>query len=718
MERIRLHSGTARRMAVMTAIFTLTAAALSLASCSSISKGLESSWGVSAGKPSTLADSPPLIRALRFDDWKRASALIAEGVGKGERIPRAIDSIPVEIAAAKGRLEIVRALVETGWITQVEGEVALMRAAQVGRADIAEYLIGKGYAVGSSPEMYRYGMATENAAVYELFISHPHPKAKIEGNPTSGTLLCNIAIIGATELVKPALAKGAKLEGTRFDYKGYEKARPLWIAIASGHTDTALALLEAGADPDGRDKMHKYTPLMVACITGNYAAAQKLIEAGAEVNAVSATQSLRDASFNQMSGQLSLTIADLKQRTPLILAAENLHEDIVALLLKSGADPLFKNDQGWSALDAARLNRDSIVAGMLLAAGVPENPLVSAICSGNAAKVKELLPSLADFTGSKKHPVYPLQLAVRWHKITKSKAVIDVLLEAKDRLSPIDVENALWAAWNEDRELVPYFASKGLELKTASYDSGLDVLRYLIQKGQSKEFAAAWDSAGREISKTHLTLLLELAASAGNLEIARFLVDRGADVNAYRFQQRLSILGKAAASGNLELVSYLTDRGAEINPKLSKIGWVVFPFISPLMAASEAGQVKIAAYLISKGARVDEVGFEGRSALGHAAGAGKLDCVRALLDAGADPNLRMSLLQPDSITTLEHRGETALMMAAKRGYAELASLLLQRGADARLTDWLGDDPLLMAYEGKHAETEKLLIGAIGGRYLF
>lgn len=704
---------------------SICAAILTLGACAGISKGLESSWGVSAGEPGTLTDSPPLVRALRFGDWKRAAALIADGVGEGERIPRSIDSMPVEIAAAQDRIDIVRSLVEAGWISDLEGEIALMRAAQVGNKEIAEYLIGKGYTVGSSVDTYKRGMDTENAAVYELFLSVPHPSFKLngykdsaftEGNRTPGTLLCNIAIIGAEDLVKPALSKGAKLESTRYEYKGYEGVKPLWLALAAGHTDTAFALMDAGADPDGRDKMHKYTPLMVACITGNYPAAKRLVESGADVNAVSATQSLRDSSFNQYSGQLSLTIADLKQRTPLILAAENLHEDIVTLLLKSGADPLFKNDEGWSALNAARLNRDSLVSGMLLAAGAPENPLVTAICAGDAAKVKSLLPGLAEYKGDKKRPVYPLQLAVRWHKVTKSKALIDTLLAAQDQLSPVDIERALRTAQNEDGELLLYLASKGLILKTEAYDSGFETLRSLVKKGDTKAFLAAWDTAGRDLSKNRINLLLRESAETGNLELARFMLDRGADADAYWLQNRMSMLGKAAASGNLELVKLLSDRGAQVNPKLSKIGWVVYPWISPLMAAAEAGREPIVSYLLKQGAVMDEAGFEGRTALGYAALSGCLGCARILLDAGAAPDIRMARLQPDSITTLEHRGETALMLAAKQGSADMVSLLLKAGADPRLTDWIGDDALLMSHDAGNRDAEALLAKALGSRY--
>jgi len=712
----------------MTMIKRLSAAAIAaiaLGGCSSISKGLESSWSVSAGEPGTLADAPPVIRAMRFDDWDRAASLIAGGVGSGERIPIGVDASPVEIAAGEGKLDLVKALVGAGWIGRAEGEIALMRAAQAGERAVVDFLVASGYRVGSSLEAYRYGMATKSAAVYELFLKVPHPKFSIngyvnsvftEGNPTPGTLLSNIAIIGETRLVRPALDAGAKLEAKAFEYLGYQGVKPLWLAVAAGNTDTALALLDAGAVVDAADKMHKYTPLMVACITGDLAVARRLVDAGADVNAVSATKYLADAAFNSMKSELTLTIGDLKQRTPLILAAENRRADVVKLLLKSGAVAAFANDEGWSALDAARLNLDAGIAGLLLAAGVKENPLVTAVCAGDAADVRSRLSNLDAYAGTKRRPVYPFQLAVRWYSVTKSKAVIDVMLEAKDRLSPYDVENALRIARRDDEELFLYLYAKGLTLRTQGYDSGYEILRTLARRGDAAGFKAAWEKASVELDADDRNRLLSAAVTARSVELARFMLERGADANAYWFQHRLSILGEAAATGSLELTKLIADAGGEVNPKLSKIGWVVNPFISPLMAAAEAGSAPVARYLIEKGASVNEVGFEGRPALAYAVLSGDVACATVLLDAGADVNARMSPLVEGSIMTKLNTGETSLMLAARADSAEMLALLLERGADPRYTDWIGDDALLGAYRAGNENAERALTAALGSRY--
>ena len=69
----------------------------------------------------------------------------------------------------------------------------------------------------------------------------------------------------------------------------------------------------------------------------------------------------------------------------------------------------------------------------------------------------------------------------------------------------------------------------------------------------------------------------------------------------------------------------------------------------------------------------------------------------ALLDAGADPNLRLGY------------GKTALMAAAKAGAAELARRLIERGADVNARNDNGGTALMFAAIPGHAETMALLI---------
>ena len=84
-------------------------------------------------------------------------------------------------------------------------------------------------------------------------------------------------------------------------------------------------------------------------------------------------------------------------------------------------------------------------------------------------------------------------------------------------------------------------------------------------------------------------------------------------------------------------------------------------------------------------------------AFGAALARGKVADAVGLLQAGADPNIRLG------------HGKTALMVAAKAGAVELASGLVRRGADVNATNDNGGTALMFAAIPGHLETMKLLV---------
>lgn len=107
----------------------------------------------------------------------------------------------------------------------------------------------------------------------------------------------------------------------------------LQIALKNGFTVIANILLKAGANADIKD-VFGLTPLQVACgrrTQGYRELVEQLVMMGADVN-----------------------VRDQKGWTPLMVAISTGDEDLVALLLKNGANPLLKTPKGDDALALAQ----------------------------------------------------------------------------------------------------------------------------------------------------------------------------------------------------------------------------------------------------------------------------------------------------------------------------------------------------------------------------
>jgi hemoglobin len=126
--------------------------------------------------------------------------------------------------------------------------------------------------------------------------------------------------------------------------------------------------------------------------------------------------------------------------------------------------------------------------------------------------------------------------------------------------------------------------------------------------------------------------------------------------------------------------------------------------------------------------------WAGRSLLHYASGAGRLEVVNALLSLGTDPDLRdagghtplyrvanqcASPQGRDVVLALLRSGAdvnarngvtraTALHMAARRGFVEIARTLLDSGADRGAVDKKGDTPLARALNCRKGEVAELL----------
>jgi ankyrin repeat protein len=168
-------------------------------------------------------------------------------------------------------------------------------------------------------------------------------------------------------------------------------------------------------------------------------------------------------------------------------------------------------------------------------------------------------------------------------------------------------------------------------------------------------------------NKNTLNKGLLSAAARGNLEEVKFLIDRGANVNA-EGMDKWTPLHRAADNGHTEVVRLLLDRGANIAAE-------DFSNRTPLHLVAVKGRTEAARLLLDRGAQVDAEDLMKQTPLHRAAGNGQIKVTRLLLDRGAQ------------VDAENYNKETPLRRVASNDYTEaarlleVARLLLLHGAD-------------------------------------
>lgn len=125
---------------------------------------------------------------------------------------------------------------------------------------------------------------------------------------------------------------------------------------------------------------------------------------------------------------------------------------------------------------------------------------------------------------------------------------------------------------------------------------------------------------------------LHIAIMANSLNIARLLIEKGADPNI-KTEDGTSPLHVAIAKGNLEIVKLLIEYGADVNSRKDD-------GVTPLHSAAWFGQIDIAKLLIDHGADVNAQNEDGNTLLHTAVFKDKKEMVELILINGADLNIK------------------------------------------------------------------------------
>ena len=122
--------------------------------------------------------------------------------------------------------------------------------------------------------------------------------------------------------------------------------------------------------------------------------------------------------------------------------------------------------------------------------------------------------------------------------------------------------------------------------------------------------------------------LLILAAREGNLQKVRDLVTNGALIDQSNDDEKHTPMHDAAANGHLDVIRYLVEAGADMERE-DYFG------STPLIRAAQQGHTNVVEYLLDMHAKESSYG---ETAMLQASSNGHLAVVQLLVERGSDPN--------------------------------------------------------------------------------
>uniref|UniRef100_G1RY90 Poly [ADP-ribose] polymerase n=1 Tax=Nomascus leucogenys TaxID=61853 RepID=G1RY90_NOMLE len=612
-----------------------------------------------------LAD--PSAKAVLTGEYKKDELLEAARSGNEEKLMALLTplnvnchasdgrkSTPLHLAAGYNRVRIVQLLLQHGADVHAKdkgGLVPLHNACSYGHYEVTELLLKHGACVNAM-DLWQFTPLHEAASknrveVCSLLLSHGadptlvncHGKSAVDMAPTpelrerltyefKGHSLLQAAREADLAKVKKTLA----LEIINFKQpQSHETA--LHCAVASLHPkrkQVTELLLRKGANVNEKNKDFM-TPLHVAAERAHNDVMEVLHKHGAKMNAL-----------------------DTLGQTALHRAALAGHLQTCRLLLSYGSDPSIISLQGFTA---AQMGNEAVQ--QILSESTPirtsdvDYRLLEASKAGDLETVKQLCsPQNVNCRDLEGRHSTPLHFAAGYNRVS----VVEYLLHhgadvhAKDKGGLVPLHNACSYGHYEVAELlVRHGASvnvadlwKFTPLHEAAAKGKYEICKLLLKHGADPTKKNRDGNTPLDLVKEGDTDIQDLlrgdaalldAAKKGCLARVQKLCTPE-NINCRDTQGRNSTpLHLAAGYNNLEVAEYLLEHGADVNAQ-DKGGLI------PLHNAASYGHVDIAALLIKYNTCVNATDKWAFTPLHEAAQKGRTQLCALLLAHGADPTMK------------------------------------------------------------------------------
>jgi len=446
---------------------------------------------------------------------------------------------------------------------------------------------------------------------------------------------------------------------------------------------------------------------LVAAGTGSPARLVDAVKAGDRATALTLLQQKADVNVPEADGT-----------TAIDWAVREGDVDMVDRLLRADADVKASNRYGVTPLSLACVNGDAGVIEKLLKAGADPNaagqenetPLMTVAHTGNAAAAEVLLAHGAKVDARE---TWHGETALMWAAAESHPAMLKALIA-----HGADV-NAMSAIVHWDREVTAEPREKWLPL------GGFTPLMFAAREG-CLECLPILAAAGANLNQADPDGITPMVNSIinGHYDVARFLLDKGADPNLADKTGRAALYAAVdmhtmpasnrpspSEAGNeitsLDLVKALLAHGADVNAQLktqqpyrTKVDrgndTMLTTGTTPMLRAAKAGDTVVIALLLAKGADPKLETRNGIDPLMAAAGLGtkEEDTVgRRKTEKEVIDSIELCLKAGSDINAADSRGQTAMHGAAQKGWDQVVQYLADHGAKIDVKDKKGITPL-------------------------
>jgi uncharacterized protein len=209
---------------------------------------------------------------------------------------------------------------------------------------------------------------------------------------------------------------------------------------------------------------------------------------------------------------------------------------------------------------------------------------------------------------------------IRSGDLSRVRSLLDVDSSLASAKNDSGVSAVLTSVYSAKSDIRDFLLERGaqLELQDAAAVGRLDRVKEIVEANPAR--AKSFSPDGFPV--------VALAAVFGQFEVARYLAEKGADVNAVSTNGTgYNALTGAVTAGHTEIVKWLLESGADPNYRYGH-GY------TPLLAAASNGRLDIVKLLLQHGADTSALTNDGKSAAALATERNHAEVVEFLKNRG------------------------------------------------------------------------------------